>query len=330
MQNNIPNERIKKKITEHFHGDVERFICLAALIVTAFFLYGIRVLAIVAVAFICALISDLLVRIVRSNAYVERDLSSYIIALTLILMFPASIGFDVVITSTFSAIMIGKYAFGGLHHYPFNPAAVGFTVAVASWPEQIFRYPVPFRELPLIPDETLTLISANSATLKNGGLPSTSTLDMLTGNFAGPMGATFIIIIVASGILLGFRRRISISIVLTFLLTFSALNLLFPRASDVNLLDLLRYELTSGMLLFACVFIISDLVVAPKRLPGRLIFGVVLAIIVVIFNNFGAFEIGICFSVIIAGALSGFFDKVSNIRLVRRWFRRRKELTDGK
>ncbi len=329
MENYIPNERIKKKISDYFHGDVERFICLAVLIATAFFLYGVRVLTLAATAIVCALISDFLVRIFRSNAYVERDISSYIIALTLILMFPASVGYNVVITSTFAAILIGKYAFGGLHHYPFNPAAVGFTIAVANWPGQMFYYPMPFRDLPVLPDGTLTLVSANSATLKNGGLPATSILDTLTGNFAGPMGATFIIIIIASGILLGFRRRISISIVLTFLFTFSALNLLFPRVSDVNLLQLLRYELTSGMLLFACVFIISDLVVAPKRLPARLIFGVVLAVVVVLFNNFGAFEIGICFSVIITGALSGFFDKISNIRLVRRWFKRRKELTDG-
>ncbi len=321
---------MKQKPNEYFYSDVERGLCLLVLLATAFFLYGVRVAVVAGIALACALISDILVRAVRSNAFVESDLSSYVIAMTLVLMFPASIGYEVVITATFSAVMIGKYAFGGLHHYPFSPAAVGFIVAVASWPEQIFRYPLPFRNLPTNLDDTVSLVSANSATLKNGGLPSTSLLDTLTGNFAGPMGATFIIVIISAGLLLCIRRRIAISIVLSFLIAFSALTLLFPRVQDANVLDVLRYELTSGMLLFACVFIISDPVVAPKRLLGRLIFGLVLAIIVVMFNRFGAFELNICFAVIITGSLSGFYDKATNARLVKRWFRRRKELSHGK
>ncbi len=321
---------MEKKTNEYIAGDIERLICLLILLTSAYFLYGIRALTIAAIALAVALVCDMMMRIARANCYTERDLSSYVIALTIVLMFPASVSYVAVITSVVVAVMVGKYAFGGLHHYPFNPAAVGFTVALVSWPEKLVTYPVPFTDLPMSIPQDMFLVRSHAFTLKNGGLPSTSLLNIATGNFAGPMGATFILVLVAAAIMLCLRKRISFSILLTFLLTSSALILLFPRVSDANPLEVLQYELSSGVMLFAMVFIVPDRICTPSRLKGKIIYGVVLGIVSMLFSYYGAFEIGICFAVIIVSALSGFFDKFSNIKLVKRWLRRRKEAVIGK
>ncbi len=319
-----------KKTNEYFSADAERLICLSVLLASAFFLYGVRVLVLTAVALAVALVCDLLMRAARANCYTEQDLSSYVIAITIILMFPASISYIVVITSVVVAILVGKYAFGGLHHYPFNPAAVGFTVALVSWPEQLTLYPVPFNYLPLQITEEIRLVTSHAAVLDNGGLPSTSALNLLIGNFSGPMGATFTLVLIASALLLCIRKRISTSILVVFTLVTSLLTLIFPRVSEVMIFEVLHYELSAGVLLFSIVFIIPDRVCTPRRLYGRILYAVVLAIVAILFRYYGAFEIGICFAVIIVSALSGFFDKITSVRLVKRWIRKRKGIADGK
>ncbi len=321
---------MNKKTNEYFSADFERILCLLVLLVASFFLYGPRTLLLVGVAFAVALVCDLMMRVARANCYTERDLSSYVIALTLTLMMSASVSYIVVITSTAVAILVGKYAFGGLHHYPFNPAAVGFTVALVSWPERVFVYPVPFSDLPFNLNESFMPAISQAATLKNGGLPNTSLLNLLTGNFAGPMGATFVLIILAAAVLLCVRQRISFALLSTFLLTTIVLTLLFPRIHDANAAEVLLYELSSGTLLFSAVFIVPDKVCTPNRLYGRILYAVVLAMVATLFRYFGAFEVGICFAVIIVSALSGFFDYITSVKLVKRWFKRRKGVKVGK
>ncbi len=320
---------MEKKTNDYFSADLERMICLAILVTSSFFLYGLRTLVVTGIALVVALVCDTMMKAARANCYTERDISSYVIAVTIILMFPASVSYITVITSIVVAILVAKYAFGGLHHYPFNPAAVGFTVAMVSWPDSLTLYPLPFNNLPLSITEQIPLVSSYSATLKNGGLPSSSVLNILTGNFAGPMGATFILVLIASAILLCIRRRISVSVLTVFFLATCAITLLFPRVEDANPLAVLQYELSSGVLLFAMVFIIPDKVCVPKRLKGRIIYALVLAIVSTLFRYYGAFEIGICFAVIIVSALSGFFDNISNTKLVKRWLRNRKGIASG-
>ncbi len=318
------------KTNEYFSADVERLICLSVLLASAFFLYGTRVLVITMVALTVALICDLIMRAARANCFTEQDLSSYVIAITIILMFPASVSYIVVITSIVVAILVGKYAFGGLHHYPFNPAAVGFTVALVSWPDKLTQYPIPFNFLPLQVTEDIRMATSHAFVLGNGGLPSTSGLNLLIGNFAGPMGATFTLVLIASAILLCIRKRVSASILIVFTLVTSLLTLLFPRVDGVNPFEVLHFELSSGVLLFAIVFIVPDRVCTPKRLYGKILYAVVLSVVAILFRYYGAFEIGICFAVIIVSALSGFFDKVTSVRLVKRWIKKRRGVADGK
>ncbi len=319
-----------KKTNEYFSADFERLLCLLVLLAASFFLYGTRTLLLAGIAFVTAFVCDLLMRIARANCYTERDLSSYVIALTITLMLPASIDYTVVITSTVVAVLVAKYAFGGLHHYPFNPAAVGFTVALVSWPERVFVYPVPFSNLPLTITGPVMSSTSLAATLKNGGLPSTSVLNILTGNYAGPMGATFVLIILSAAILLCIRKRISFILLFTFLVATSILIVLFPRVTDASALEALFYELSSGTVLFSAVFIVPDKVCTPRRTNGRIIYAIALAVVSTLFRYIGAFEIGICFAVIIVSALSGFFDSISSAKLVKRWIRRRKEVAGGK
>ena len=81
--------------------------------------------------------------------YTNKDLSNESFSLIIALLMPATVDWYVVIMAVLAGVLIGKEVFGGYGSYPFNPAAVGYAVAAVSWPEQVFRYPQPYTNIPL-------------------------------------------------------------------------------------------------------------------------------------------------------------------------------------
>ncbi len=303
--------RIKPK--DYLHSDFERLLCLLVLLAMSYMLYGIRVLFVAGVGMLTAVVCDLVMRVARSHSYTKRDISSSVLALTLVLMFPASVEYSVVISSTLVAILIGKYAFGGLHHYPFNPAAVGYATAVVSWPDILSSYPMPFTVVTSVNFASInTVVEPPEYALRSGGLPNIEILDLLMGNFPGPMGTTFILVLVAAMILLLVRKGISIAVVGSYLATCAAIILLFPRVEGADPITLLIYEFCSGALLFSTIFIVADNVVLPHRRMGKVIYAVVLGIATMYFRYYGAFEYGVCFAAIVVSSLCAFFDLISD------------------
>ncbi len=60
---------------------------------------------------------------------------------------PATVDWYVVIMAVLAGVLIGKEVFGGYGSYPFNPCCC-YAVAAVSWPEQVFRYPQPYINIP--------------------------------------------------------------------------------------------------------------------------------------------------------------------------------------
>lgn len=93
--------------------------------------------------------------------------------------------------------------------YPFHPAALAYAAVTVSWPDQIFRYPTPFSNVGLFDTSgchPLGIVRPHPARGRRANIPS---LDLVLGNYAGPMGATFCIVIAAVAVYLLLKRRIS-------------------------------------------------------------------------------------------------------------------------
>lgn len=78
---------------------------------------------------------------------------------------PVTVDIYVLIAAVIAGVLIGKEIFGGYGSYPFNPAAVGYVVAAVSWPEQVFRYPQPYTNIPLWDTSMVPVSSAIEDTL---------------------------------------------------------------------------------------------------------------------------------------------------------------------
>lgn len=311
-----------------YHRDV--FLMMLPLLVMAVYLYGWRPALLCVVAVVTANLCDRVVAKLRGRPYDSSDMSSEGFALLLAMLLPASVEYYVLVSAVLAAVMVGKEAFGGYGSYPFHPTAVGFVVAAISWPEQVFQYPQPFAELPVGTVSNVQLVSGMSHTMKSGGLPNVSTMDLLLGNYAGPMGATAALIILAGALYLLVQKRISLRVPVCFLLVSAAVAFFFPRLGGVPMswpwqfaadrLAAVKFELLSGGTLFAAVFLISEPVTMPSNKWSQMICAALLGVMAMMFRYFGSYETGICFAMLVVSSVSSWIN-----RAVLRYLHQKKE-----
>lgn len=317
------------------HGSLmvyqDLLVATLPLLAMAVFLYGPRPALLWLAAVVTANLCDQLVAFLRHRPFDPLEFSNESFGAMLVLLLPASVSYYVVIVSVAVAVLVGKEAFGGLGCYPFHPTAVGYAVAAVSWPEQVFSFPQPGTWLPLVNAGSAGLIQSASYTLKNGGTPRIDTLNLMLGNYAGPMGATAVVILVACALLLAVRRRIQWDAALPFLAACFAIAWLFPRMGRVGLalpwveapvrLASVGYELCSGTILYTGIFMLSDPAILPRHRAARVAFGLTLGVVSMLYRYYGSYETGVCFAMILVGSFASAFD-----RLHLRWLDRKEAL----
>ena len=208
------------------HTDIV-YMCLP-LIAMAVFFYGPRPALLCAAAVVTANLCDRLVALLRGQKYEKGEWSSEAFALLLTLMMPATASYYMVIVGTLAAVLVGKEAFGGYGAYLFHPAAVGYAVVAVSWSGRMFAYPDTslFAFLPLGSVSGVNLVESPSHMLREGGLPTIDTVDLVLGNYAGPMGTTVLLVILACALFLIHRRRMGLVAPLCFIFACAFITLL--------------------------------------------------------------------------------------------------------
>ena len=121
------------------------------------------------------------------------------------------------------------------------------------------------------------LTVGNNVTLAAGGLPSDSTVNLLTGNVAGPLGCCAILVILACGLYLYVRGHLQLSTVVPYLLVCILIPWLLPPLNGLPTLSapweyvrqrvyLEKYIILSGAMLFGGVFLACEPVTQPHHL----------------------------------------------------------------
>ena len=216
-----------------------------------------------------------------------------------------------------------KEAFGGEGHYPFHPAAVGVVVAGISWPQDVFSYPIPGTQLPLFGSVNTTLVEGMNATLLDGGLPSASTMNLLTGNVSAAMGTSAALVVMACGLFLLVRGRIKLSVVIPFFIFVIGLPWFFPNLNELPTFSLPweyirqrfyleKYVVLSGTALFTGLFLICEPVTMPDRRMSRIIYGAALGIMTYVFRVFSPYECAACCALLIVSSIPEWLDLISH------------------
>ena len=212
------------------------------------------------------------------------------------------------------AIFVVKAPFGGTGRNVFNPAAAAVALLTFFFTDKIFTYPaisnVTLPIDPIIPEGTVITEASLASQLQTGGTPLEAPLHLLLGDFAGPIGTTAALVLLAFIGYLLVRRTISGWVVLPYLGTCLAITWLFPLSGMNSTYNLLSQMLT-GYVLFAGVFLINDPVTAPRFWLGRLFYGVSSAILIMVMQRIGRFETGTCYAILLMNAISPIIDRWS-------------------
>ena len=281
---------------------VDVIIALLPLYAMATYFYGNRVILLGVFAAAFALLLDMVFVALRHRVPNIRDYSAVITGLLIPLLMPASSRFDIVALAVFFAMAVVKHPFGGIGQNIFNPAVAGVAFVSVCFPRSMFSYPVPFDVLPVNITEEIRLVASPARSLALGGVPALAPLDMLLGNFPGPMGATNILVLVTCLLFLAVRRSVSISLTASYIAGFSFVAACWPRAMLSPAFSVF-YELASGIALIAAVFLINDPVTSPKRIESKIIYGFLAGCFCMMLRKIGRYEESILFALLIMNAI---------------------------
>lgn len=304
--------------TEARFGRMIFDMILAALVLGVYstITYGLRPLMILAVSLLTAMVSEAVCCIIgRRPLKMVLDGTAAITGLIVGLLMSPMVEMWVPIVGSAFAVIVAKAPFGGTGRNVFNPAAAGVALLTYCFPHRMFTYPAIQNgiTLPL----QFSLETADVATevslagqLKTGAIPSMDRLDILLGNFVGAIGTTAFLILLMLVVYLMVRRTISPWVVIPYLATCALVAWLSPLSS-MNAVNSLLFQLGSGYVLFTAVFLVNDPVTTPRFWLGRLVYGVLTALLVMFLQRAGQFEAGTCFGILLMNAFAPIIDRWS-------------------
>lgn len=315
-----------------YYSDI--LLCSIPLVGMSCCYYGPRPALLLIVALVTAYLCDCALAPLHGPGHQAHEPSSECFAALIVMMMPPSISYPIVVAAVIAAVL-AKEAFGGEGHYPFHPAAVGIAVAGISWPVNMYHYPNPGTQLPLWGNVETALTAGMNANLRDGGLPSASTMELLTGNVVGPLGTTAALVMMACGLFLLCRGHIRLSTVIPYFLFAFGLAWLFPNLNELPTFSfpweyirqrvyVEKYMILSGTTLFGGLFLICEPVTMPNRTGSRIVYGAVLGIATYAFRTVSFYETGVCFALLVAAAIPEWLDLASR-RIARNRFMKQEE-----
>ena len=184
-------------------------------------------------------------------------------------------------------VFIGKQAFGGIGHNIFNPALVARGILLIAYPALVTEWRLPFNY------DVIT-----TATPLEGA--SASYLDLFLGNIPGSIGEVSALALLIGAIYLFARGyvgwRISLGYLGAAVVTALALGL-----------DPL-FTILSGSIMFAALFMSTDMVTSPVGRSARLVYGIGCGVLTVLIRHFTQYPAGVTFAVLFMNGITPILD----------------------
>lgn len=229
------------------------------------------------------------------NYTINNVITPAISGLIFAMLLPSKLPIYAVVVGAAIGIVVGKMMFGGLGSNIFNPAAVGrIFITLALTP----MFTGTYVGVDLVAGGTV-LSSLRTGLAFPEILTSYSVLDMFIGFIPGTMGEISALAILLGGVYLLIRRSADYRVVLSSLLTFIFLIVLAGlKLHPGHVLDFTLVHLFSGGLMFGFIFMVTDPVTSPVTKFGRVFYGALVAVVVVLIRLFGSYPEGVAFAIL--------------------------------
>lgn len=236
------------------------------------------------------------------------DGSAMVTAILLGLSVPCLAPWWIITLGTLFAILLGKQVYGGLGHNPFNPAMVGYTILLISFPRQMTDWPV--GHIPL--DAVFRAILQGGENFRPDAVAMATPLDALrTGIFmrqtlpeaswtsAFVQGDGWINLgYLLGGLWLVKRKLADWRIPLSYLGALTGFALIFHWADAARYPDP-GFHLLNGATMLGAFFIATDPVSAATTPRGRWIYGAGIGVLVYVIRSWGGYPDGVAFAVLL-------------------------------
>jgi Na+-transporting NADH:ubiquinone oxidoreductase subunit B len=317
-----------------------RKVILATLpcVAGAVYLYGWRSLMVLVVACVVAFLAEYLFCRWRKEPVTE---AVFVTAILYALTLPPLVPFHVVVVGAAFAVVFAKEVFGGFGRNCFNPAMAGrcfvylcFPMAMTAqwvkpapgllhslqaWCVQGFRGPVDWSHalgaLAMwsaagMPDAvtTATVMGALKTSVL-AGTPAVqpSLWGVVLGTYGSTLGGTSAILVIAGGIYLFVTRTANRTTILVTVATYAVLAEVLALCGVKMLGGAAHVALQAGFLLGA-MYMATDPVTAAKTQKGRIVCGILLAVLTLVIRAWSIFPAGFMFALLLTNMFTPIID----------------------
>ncbi|RZN36303.1 MAG: NADH:ubiquinone oxidoreductase [Methanosarcinales archaeon] len=269
----LPHAKGRESVKSVMWGTVAALIPIT---IAAIYLFGLPAIKIIIATVVAAVVAEIVIYKAASQPITIDDGNAVLVGLMLALLMPPSVSENlwVPIIGAVFAIAVAKYIFGGTGTLVFHPALIGFAFLLAAWP---------------------TLMVATTPNLS-------SFSDILLETGAGRLVEASPVLVLLGGAIVLYKRYVDRRVAISATLLLVLLVLISGKGGQ------LPYILTGGYFL-GLIFLAADPITSPVTKKGRLIYGVMLAVLILIQLHFGAYFTGMCFAVLMMNVFSPLIDR---------------------
>lgn len=267
----------------------------------------------------------------------------FVTAVLFALVMPPGVGWHVMAVGMGFAVIFSREVFGGFGRNIFNPALAGrcfvyicFPVALTGvWQPPASGPPGALTQWSTAVGRdgvAVTTSATPMAHLKAGRLVLSSEPDamnripflvgsqdttaisrtallkgQLFGNISGTMGVTSALLILIGGVYLFWTKTASRTIILSVVIAYAVLNQVLFWFGVHPVPGAWPAVLGGGFLLGA-FFMATDPVSSPRTEPGRIIYGILIALSTLVIRNFSIFNGGLMFSILLGNMFAPIID----------------------
>jgi len=266
-----------------------------------FYFFGWGVIYQITLALLTGIAAEILfLKIRKKSIDVIKDNSAALTAILLAISIPSIAPWWIVVLGTSFAIIFGKQLYGGLGSNPLNPAMLGYAFLLISFPLEMTRWASSFLSF----GEGLNVIFS---TINIDALSSATRLEeakfaLMEGEVFNPIQIDQTVWInlgfLVGGVYLFYKKVITWQIPLSFLVGIIAMSVLLMLIDSDHAMGPV-FHLFHGATMLGAFFILTDPVSSSTTPRGRLIFGFLIGILVIIIRTYGSYPDGVAFAVLL-------------------------------
>ncbi|GAW85428.1 electron transport complex protein RnfD [Bathymodiolus platifrons methanotrophic gill symbiont] len=298
--------------------------------------FGISALALILITTLSCIATEQFFCWMSHKKSTINDFSAVITGLLLAMTLPPGFPLWMGAVAGFTAIAMGKTLFGGLGFNVFNPALVGrafiqaaFPVSITTWTPALATdrfvefipstLALPFMK-PLPTAEWSVQVAIDGFTgatplalMKFQGI-ITDSYDLFLGNTAGSTGETSTLLILVCGAYLVYKKmldwRIPAAVIIGTVISAELFYFIDPAKYPSP-----AFMLLSGGLMFAAVFMASDMVASPVTPLGIFVFGCLVGFLTVIIRLFGGLTEAVMYAILFGNAATPIIETYTQPRI---------------